>query len=302
MTMSATLSERVLLKTPVVAIGEFRCRAGDPLWSRENVAEGNLVVFPRLPVFIAQSDREPVVADATRVMFYDAGRAYTRARIGDCGDACEFFSVNRAVAEEAVGAALGRDAAARHALFPFAHGPSRARAYAAQRLIYTHVSTCGRPDVMAVENAFLDVLDTVLADAATATGRTSRARRPGTVRTHAEIVEITKSALAADPASAASLSDLAARVEVTPFHLCRVFRARTGMTISRYRDRLRLRVALEPIAEPRADLTAIAHDLGFCSHSHFTRAFGREFGMTPSRFRACFRDAHRALVNLMTAA
>ncbi len=298
--VSETLSERILLQTPILTVGEFRCRAGDPLWSRENVARGNLVVFPRVPVLIAQADREAVVADANRVMFYEAGKAYTRARISDAGDACEFFALQRVVAEEAVSTAGIAGVCRPGGLFPFAQGPSRARAYAAQRLIYEHAAGCTRPDVLAVEDVFLDVLMTVVRDAAADRGD-GRSRRESTRRVHTEIAEIARSMLAADPASPISLSELAARVEVSPFHLCRVFRARVGMTISRYRDRLRLRASLERVAE-QADLTAIAHDLGFCSHSHFTRAFGREFRMTPSSFRARVAAAgRRELVNLMTA-
>jgi AraC-like DNA-binding protein len=48
---------------------------------------------------------------------------------------------------------------------------------------------------------------------------------------------------------------------------------------------LRLRASLERVAEQRADLTSIALDLGFSSHSHFTDVFRREFGKTPSEFR-----------------
>lgn len=300
-TVQDTLSERVLLATPIVTIGEFRCPARDPLWSRENVAAGNLVVFPRVPVLIAQADRDPVVADANRVMFYDAGRAYTRARISDAGDQCEFFAVGRTLAEDVMSAA---GALAQHDLFPFADGPGNARAYAAQRLIYEHVAACPTPDVLRVEAAFIAVFGAVVGDALDV--RSAHARRPArqaTRRTHAELIEMTRSILAADPAQPLSLSELARRVEASPCHLCRVFRSRTGLTITRFRDRLRLCASLEPLAEPRADLTHIAHAFGFCSHSHYTRAFRREFGLTPSAFRThATRARKRELINLVTAA
>jgi AraC-like DNA-binding protein len=49
--------------------------------------------------------------------------------------------------------------------------------------------------------------------------------------------------------------------------------------------RLRLHTSLERVAEPRSDLTVIALDFGFASHSHFTAAFRRTFGLTPSALR-----------------
>jgi AraC-like DNA-binding protein len=53
----------------------------------------------------------------------------------------------------------------------------------------------------------------------------------------------------------------------------------------RYLTRLRLRAALERLADGARDLTALALELGFSSHSHFADAFRREFGRTPSDVR-----------------
>ena len=39
----------------------------------------------------------------------------------------------------------------------------------------------------------------------------------------------------------------------------------------------------------RDDLTALALDLGFSSHSHFTAAFRRAFGRPPAEFRRITR-------------
>jgi AraC-like DNA-binding protein len=39
----------------------------------------------------------------------------------------------------------------------------------------------------------------------------------------------------------------------------------------------------------RDDLTLLALDCGFSSHSHFSAAFSRAFGITPSRLRRQLR-------------
>ena len=57
------------------------------------------------------------------------------------------------------------------------------------------------------------------------------------------------------------------------------------MPIHRYLTQLRLRSSLERLADGANDLTALALELGFSSHSHFTDAFRREFGHAPSRDR-----------------
>ncbi len=63
----------------------------------------------------------------------------------------------------------------------------------------------------------------------------------------------------------------------------------------RYLTRLRLRAALEKLAEPRVDLTVLALDVGFSSHSHFTRSFQREFGLAPSQARGVRPSALREM-------
>jgi AraC-like DNA-binding protein len=95
-----------------------------------------------------------------------------------------------------------------------------------------------------------------------------------------------------------SLEDVGKAVGVSPFHLCRVFRAVTGTTISRYRHTLRLRAALERVASPDADLSAVAMDYGYSSHSHFTAAFRREFGVTPTEFRRAAARSRRNVASL----
>jgi AraC-like DNA-binding protein len=60
----------------------------------------------------------------------------------------------------------------------------------------------------------------------------------------------------------------------------------TGVHMHQYLNRLRLRAALEQVAEPRLALAAIALDHGFSSQSHFSAAFRKEFRITPSEARA----------------
>lgn len=53
------------------------------------------------------------------------------------------------------------------------------------------------------------------------------------------------------------------------------------MTLTRYRNRVRVRLALEWLAEGEDDLTRIAHDLGFADHAHFSRTVLAELGLQP---------------------
>jgi AraC-like DNA-binding protein len=80
-----------------------------------------------------------------------------------------------------------------------------------------------------------------------------------------------------------------------------VFRDRTGFTLHAYRTNLRLRIAIERLADGEADLAALARGLGFSSHSHFSSAFRSVFGVQPSVVRAVGRRGARELRRIVEA-
>jgi len=62
--------------------------------------------------------------------------------------------------------------------------------------------------------------------------------------------------------------------------------ASEGLTFSRLVDEVRLEMAVPQLRDPDIKLTAIAFDLGYSDPAHFTRAFGRWAGVSPSEYRA----------------
>jgi AraC-like DNA-binding protein len=83
-----------------------------------------------------------------------------------------------------------------------------------------------------------------------------------------------------------SLPSIAAASSVSPQYLTRVFRRGTGLTLSEYRNRIRVRLALERLADGEHDLRRIAHDLGFADHAHFSRRVMAEVGLQPRAVRS----------------
>lgn len=83
----------------------------------------------------------------------------------------------------------------------------------------------------------------------------------------------------------ASLTQIASELGVTPIHLTQAFKRSEGIPLYRYQTLLRLGRALDRLPE-QDDITDLAFELGFSSHSHFSAAFRSEFGMTPSRYRS----------------
>lgn len=114
-------------------------------------------------------------------------------------------------------------------------------------------------------------------------------RHPGSARRQ-QAVERVKEAIACAPSDRWSLAELADIACLSPFHLCRVFRQMVGTSIYDYLLRERLTQSLDAVLDG-GDLTMIALDAGFASHSHFTDRFRRLFGWTPTAMRKAARAA-----------
>lgn len=169
--------------------------------------------------------------------------------------------------------------------FPFDHGPSDAKSYLLQWLVVQHLKESARPDPLFVEETALCILARVVTNAAQARGTSAAPPSPASGFRHRDLTEAAKAFLLRGFREALSLEDVARESGTSVFHLSRVFRRQTGTTLHAYQAHLRLTAALEAVADPEADLTEVALDLGYSSHSHFTAAFRKAFGVTPSAVR-----------------
>jgi AraC family transcriptional regulator len=100
------------------------------------------------------------------------------------------------------------------------------------------------------------------------------------------LVEAAKNAIASNLDRNVTLHELCSAIHCSPWQLCRAFRRATGQTLTSYRHALRLQIALERLRHQDIDLTELALELGYSSHSHFTHVFHRHLGITPSEVRA----------------
>lgn len=68
-------------------------------------------------------------------------------------------------------------------------------------------------------------------------------------------------------------------------HLHRLFFACTGESIAAYIRRVRLKRAGEKLRMGAVDIMEIALAAGYSSHAAFSKAFKRQYGLSPSQFR-----------------
>ena len=81
------------------------------------------------------------------------------------------------------------------------------------------------------------------------------------------------------------LAQLADVAYLSPYHFHRIFRATVGEGVAEYVRRVRLERSAIALKATTDDVTKIAFDAQYGSHEAFTRAFRRQFGMSPSEFR-----------------
>jgi AraC-like DNA-binding protein len=88
----------------------------------------------------------------------------------------------------------------------------------------------------------------------------------------------------ADPA-AAGLFPLAALLGASPYRVSRAFTNELGVSVTRYRNRVRVGRALERLEGGESTLADIAATLGFADQAHFSRTLRQHTGCTPSEVR-----------------
>jgi AraC family transcriptional regulator len=92
-----------------------------------------------------------------------------------------------------------------------------------------------------------------------------------------------------DTAKAPTLAEIAVEVGVHPVHLAHEFRKFYRASVGEYARRLRIEAACHEVAQSNLPLSEIAANAGFYDQSHFTNAFKRLMGVTPSEFRVAAR-------------
>jgi AraC-like DNA-binding protein len=84
---------------------------------------------------------------------------------------------------------------------------------------------------------------------------------------------------------ACSVSDLALEVHLSPAHLQRLFKQKTGLHVRDMISEHRLQKAAHLLRSSDLAIKEIAHTVGYEHHSSFVRAFQRRFAQSPKYYR-----------------
>lgn len=294
-----TALDTIVFRGSGTAIGRFACPVHHPAFRDSGPIAEAIVVFPRTSVWIRHAGSAPFVADPSVVTMYNRGQVYERGALSPEGDRCDWFAMTDDLAREIVGAfdPAARDADSRP--FRLERAQSSPSLYLQQRQL-TRRAARGTADALEIEEEVTDVVTQVLAQAFARPpeppeGRQAAGRRVAE-RRRRDLVERTKAELLQSISQNRSASEIANSVGSSVFHLCRVFRTRTGQTMHGYRTQLRIRLLLERIgdADSGKTLSELAQDLGFASHAHLVHACRRVLGAPPGAIRDQLRGAQQA--------
>jgi AraC-like DNA-binding protein len=262
------LRKTILLDEAGIRLEDVSCGSHRTGWSAPEPSSGHAVVFVRRGCFRRRVDGAEALLDPAVVYFENPGEEQQVAHPRDGGDACTVVHLAPELAAEIGG---GDPALPSEPLFTDSHLDLE------QRELVAGSSTADEFEL--TERALLLVADVL--------ERAHPARldpgRPSTVAARRRAVEDAREVLAADPRI--GVRDLARAVAVSPHHLSRIFCAQTGEPISRYRNLIRVRLALERIAGGESSLARLAGDLGFADQSHLTRVMRAHVGRAPSQLR-----------------
>lgn len=289
--MSATAEKQLnfntLYQSPLVKVGNYNCSIprGGP--QAEEYVDSNAIVLMRHGAFCKHFGRKTLTATVNQSVFFSKGSAYRISHPSDCGDRGTTFELPKRILNDIIRELDPAIDDHPDNPFSFVSGPCD------KNIFWRH-----RGLVRQLENAELYPLEPLWGDItaiqlvadvlemAFATQGVSRSRhRAGTTADHAERTEAAKMYLASRLGERITLNDIAQDVHSSPFNFARIFQQQTGMPLHRYLMQLRLRTAIERLLDGTDDITKLALDVGFSSHSHFTETFRREFGFTPSEVR-----------------
>jgi AraC family transcriptional regulator len=266
-----SLTSQTLYASPVVTVRDVVCTAGCGNGRHEEHCAVATLAFVRSGAFVRRDRMGRHVADATRVVFFDPAEPYMVDHPLPGGDRCTALMFEQTTLREAV--------RHRHSdpdrIFARASLAGTAEMHVAHRQL---LEAAQAGDPVQVEETALRLLQLCTEDDDEDSLRGAAAKRAAALAADAQVL------IAELFTERVSLEMLAQELDVSPFRLCRAFRLATGGTLHQHLTRLRLAAALEKLPQYRERLTALALDLGFSSHSHFSHAFRGYFGRAPSAF------------------
>jgi len=262
-----------LLKSSTVTIRDTQCQGSCRSLSAEEATASTQLIFPYRGIYVRHVGQDQAVAEANQVLFFNANEGYRVSHPVSGGDG----SLTLVLEESQLRELAPSDLLRRDSSIQFR--PPRLRIDARTQALVALLRHSLQQKI--AEPLEAEVLAMTLVRRALGP-RSSHAA--GASRGRQKLVDRAKLVLAGDLARRWTLADIAREVRVSPVYLTQMFQQVEGLPLYQYQLRLRLARALDLLAR-YDDLTTLALDLGFSSHSHFSARFRQTYGYSPSEFK-----------------
>ena len=284
-------SRKRLLDLSVGLVEDLRTQGSSPEKGPEAFSSDFKLCFPYRGLFVWHVGSDDVVGDANQVLFVTGGEAFRMS--GPLGGSYGELVITPDPDVLSEIAHVNGQPLSRHVLFTRRAWPATPRLQSLRTRFLHWATSPSRKDSLEAQEHVLALLRSALQQ----DGRRETSNAATTVR----LIRRAKEFLEAQMSNRVLLIDVARAAGTSPAYLTDLFTRVEGLSLHQYLTQLRLARALVELPHA-ADLTALALDLGFSSHSHFSFAFRRAFGCTPSEFRNTTRRTARtsSLVNAVT--
>ena len=272
-------ADRILRQTRQVALGRHRSTR-----MHAHAARCAYLLFHRSSLRLRMSpDREEIVTPL-HVSLHAAGDIHAREALNDEGHDFDWIAIAPELMRVVAHFPGMRDDVQDEDPLALHACEATAQIFLARRRLFTAASrSCGALNSRQIDAAVEHLLAQVV-ERTVARHRFMRDQQLGTRGRRIQLVEEAKIILAREYQTDLSAMGLAHRLHCSPAYLSRTFHAATGFKLVDYRHELRLRKAAYLIEQADAEIGEIAVRVGFASHSHFSSAFHRRFGITPSEY------------------
>ncbi len=281
-----------LFDSSTIRITRWDCVVGSPGLTPERRQLWNVIGFAHRGAYRMHAPGGASLIDSTRTALFNPYAAYQTSHPCGFGDRGSSLVVRTDVLLDAIESFDPSVRERPQKPFLASSAPCSPRNYVLQKMLVRHLERAQTLDPVRGEAVGIDPIS-IEETALEVVGNVARAgfspaRRPARAATRfqREAVERARDLLAGCFRRAHRLDDVARAAGSSPYYLCRSFKEETGRPLRSYLTTLRLRASLDRVPDRGADLTDLALELGFPSHSYFTECFRREFGITPTTLRA----------------
>lgn len=236
---------------PGLAVSAARCAGGHDGWSGDEARDDYRLVLVRRGRFRRRTAGVVVDLDPTVAYLGTPGEEESFAHPAG-GDVCTSVSLSPELGERLAGTA-------------------RPVVYVGARVDLAH-----RRLLAAVDDVDYGLVEALLG----LLGRQQRTRPADRL-----LVTRAREAIAADDRHAGDLLSLAAALGVSPYRLSRAFTHSLGVSLTRYRNRVRVGRVLDRLERGERELATLAADLGFADQSHLCRTVAAHVGHPPTVLR-----------------